>query len=158
MVAPAPLVERFDTAKQTSDLMSGTLDQHIILEAVKRGVPERIAPQLRALYRSKRDVMEQALRAQLGDRLTWLAPKGGFFLWATLPDGLDDVSLLERAVENKLVFVTGSAFFVDGTGHDTIRLSFSAPTPERIVEGVRRLSAAMQPAAALAAGRAPAAR
>jgi 2-aminoadipate transaminase len=158
MVAPAPLIERFDTAKQTSDLMSGALDQHIILEAITRGVPERIAPQLRALYRSKRDVMEQALRAQLGDRLTWLAPKGGFFLWATLPDGFDDVSLLDRAVEHKLVFVTGSAFFVDGTGHDTIRLSFSAPTPERIVEGVRRLSAAMQPADALAAARAPAAR
>jgi 2-aminoadipate transaminase len=153
MVAPAPLVERFDTAKQSVDLTTGILDQRIVLEAVRRGVPERIAPQLRALYRGKRAVMEQALRAELGDRLTWPAPKGGFFLWATLPPGVDDLSLLERALEQRLVFVTGSAFYVDGTGHDTIRLSFSAPTPERIVEGVRRLSAAMQPADALAAGR-----
>ena len=146
MVAPPALVERFDTAKQSTDLTSGILDQRIILEAVRRGVPDRIAPQLRDLYRRKRDVMEQALRAELGDRLTWPAPKGGFFLWATLPEGQDDVSLLDRALAQRLVFVTGSAFYVNGSGHDKIRLSFSAPTPERIVEGVRRLSAVLQPA------------
>jgi 2-aminoadipate transaminase len=148
MVAPPVLIERFDTAKQSTDLTSGILDQRIILEAVRRGVPERIAPQLRDLYRRKREVMEQALRAELGDRLTWSAPKGGFFLWATLPEGQDDLSLLERALAQRLVFVTGSAFYVDGSGHDTIRLSFSAPPPERIVEGVRRLAAVLQPALA----------
>jgi 2-aminoadipate transaminase len=148
MVAPPALIERFDTAKQSTDLTSGILDQRIVLEAVRRGVPERIAPQLRELYRRKREVMEQALRAELGDRLTWLAPKGGFFLWATLPEGQDDLSLLERALAQRLVFVTGSAFYVDGSGHDTIRLSFSAPPPDRIVEGVRRLAAVLQPALA----------
>jgi 2-aminoadipate transaminase len=143
MVAPPALIERFDTAKQSTDLTSGILDQRIVLEAVRRRVPERIAPQLRALYRRKREVMEQALRAELGDRLTWPAPKGGFFLWATLPGGQDDVSLLDRALAQRLVFVTGSAFYVNGTGHDKIRLSFSAPTPERIVEGVGRLKSAV---------------
>ena len=146
MVAPSPLIERFDTAKQSVDLCSGILDQRVVLEAVRRGVPERIAPQLRELYRRKRDVMEQALRGELGGRLTWPAPKGGFFLWATLPEGQDDQSLLDRALEQRLVFVTGSAFYVDGTGHDKIRLSFSAPAPERILEGARRLAGVLQPA------------
>ena len=145
MVAPPVLIERFDTAKQSVDLTSGILDQRVVLEAVRRGVPERIAPQLRDLYRRKRDVMQQALRAELGDRLTWPAPKGGFFIWATLPAGQDDLSLLQRALEQRLVFVIGSAFYVDGTGHNTMRLSFSAPSPERIVEGVRRLAGALQP-------------
>jgi 2-aminoadipate transaminase len=145
IVAPAALIERFDTAKQSVDLTSGILDQRIIHEAVRRGVPERIAPALRDLYRRKRDVMEQALRAELGDRLTWPPPKGGFFLWATLPEGQDDLSLLERALEQRLVFVIGSAFYVDGSGHDKIRLSFSAPSPERLVEGARRLSSVLQP-------------
>ena len=148
MVAPPALIERFDTAKQSVDLTTGILDQRVILEAVRRGVPGRIAPQLRALYRRKRDVMEQALRADLGDRLTWLAPKGGFFLWATLPPGCDDISLLERALEQRLVFVIGSAFFVNGSGHNTIRLSFSAPSEERIVEGVRRLAGVLEAAPA----------
>jgi 2-aminoadipate transaminase len=145
MVAPPALIERFDTAKQSVDLTSGILDQRIIHEAVRRGVPERIAPALRDLYRRKRDTMERTLRAGLGNRLTWPAPKGGFFLWATLPEGQDDLSALERALEQRLVFVIGSAFYVDGSGHNKIRLSFSAPSPERLVEGARRLSSVLQP-------------
>jgi 2-aminoadipate transaminase len=145
MVAPAFLVERFETAKQSTDLMSGTLDQHVVYEAVRRGVVDRLAPQLRARYRQKRDVMEQAIRKHLGTRLTWPVPKGGFFIWATLPDGYRDTELLERALQHGLVFVVGSAFFVDGAGHDRIRLSFSAPPPERIAEGIKRLALALMP-------------
>ena len=87
--------------------------------------------------------MEQALRAELGDLLAWPAPKGGFFLWATLPAGQTDQALLARALEAQLVFVIGSAFYVDGTGHDKIRLSFSAPTEDRIAEGVKRLASVL---------------
>ena len=143
MAAPASLIERFDTAKQSTDLTSGILDQRIVYEAVRRGVVDRLAPRLRALYREKRDVMEQALRESLSDRLTWASPKGGFFVWATLPPGQTDTELLDRALEHGVVYVTGSAFFVDGSGHDTIRLSFSAPSQDRIIEGVSRLAAAL---------------
>jgi len=150
MVAPPQLVERFETAKQSTDLTSGILDQHVVYEAVRRGVVDRLAPQLRALYRHKRDVMEQSIREHLGTRLTWAAPKGGFFIWASLPEGCTDTALLERALEHGLVFVIGSAFFVDGSGHEKIRLSFSAPSPERITEGVKRLAAALVAQAAAA--------
>jgi 2-aminoadipate transaminase len=143
MQAPPSLVDRFETAKQSTDLTSGILDQHVVYEAVKRGVVHTLAPQLRALYAQKRDVMEQALRARLGGRLTWTSPKGGFFVWATLPPGQTDVALLQRALARGLVFVVGSAFFVDGSGHETIRLSFSAPSIERIAEGVNRLASAL---------------
>ena len=145
MVAPATLVDRFETAKQSADLMTGSLDQRVVHEAVRRGALDRLAPTLRDLYRRKRDVMEKALHAELGDLLQWRAPKGGFFLWATLPEGYEDQALLARALDERLVFVIGSAFYVDGTGHDRIRLSFSAPTEERIREGARRLAAAMKP-------------
>jgi 2-aminoadipate transaminase len=143
MVAPAGLADRFETAKQSQDLMTGSLDQRICCEAVRRGLIDRLAPGLRAVYRRKRDVMEQALRDTLGDQLTWQTPPGGFFVWATLPAGQTDTALLERALAEKVIFVIGSAFFVNGRGHDTIRLSFSAPSDERIVEGVRRLGRAL---------------
>ncbi|MBM3819236.1 MAG: PLP-dependent aminotransferase family protein [Acidimicrobiia bacterium] len=145
MVAPAALAERFETAKQSVDLMTGSLDQRIIHEAVVRGVLPRLAPGLRELYRGKRDVMEAALRRELGDRLSWPVARGGFFLWVKLPEGADDNTVLARALEQRLVFVIGSAFYVDGTGHDRIRLSFSAPPPERIEEGVRRLAGILKP-------------
>ena len=140
MVAPAPLAERFETAKQSIDLTSGILDQRVVHQAIRRGLLESLAPRLRELYRRKRDVMEQALHRELGSTLNWPAPRGGFFLWARLPAGLTDTGLLARALDERLVFVIGSAFYVDGTGHDTIRLSFSAPPPARLEEGVRRLA------------------
>ena len=143
MVAPPSLIERFDTAKQGADLTSGMLDQRLVYEAVRRGVVHRLAPRLRARYQEKRTVMETAIREALGDRLTWPDPKGGFFLWATLPGGYSDVDLLDQCLAHGLIFVIGSAFFVDGSGHDKIRLSFSAPDTKRIREGVRRLAAAM---------------
>jgi 2-aminoadipate transaminase len=146
MVSPVGLADRFETCKQSIDLCSGILDQRVIHQAIRRGLLSSLAPKLRDLYRSKRTVMEQALQAELGDLLTWPAPKGGFFLWATLPPGQTDQALLARALEAQLVFVIGSAFYVDGTGHDKIRLSFSAPTEDRIAEGVRRLATVLQPA------------
>lgn len=146
IVAPASLVERVETAKQSIDLMTGSFDQRIVHEAVRRGVLDRLAPELRRLYRAKRDAMEQALREELGEKLRWPAPKGGFFLWATLPDGVNDETLLARALEEHVVFVVGHAFYVDGTGQNRIRLSFSAPSVDRIREGAHRLASAMEAA------------
>jgi 2-aminoadipate transaminase len=141
--APPALIERFETAKQSTDLTSGILDQRLVYEAVRQGVVRALAPRLRALYAQKRSVMEQAIRTHIGDRLAWASPRGGFFVWATLPSGYSDNALLDSALAHGVIFVSGSAFFVDGSGHDTIRLSFSAPSLDRIEEGIRRLAAAM---------------
>jgi len=144
VVAPAPIVERFDTAKQSMDLMCGILDQRVVHQSIVRGVLARQAEPLRRLYRMRRDVMEQTVRKQFGDRLAWIQPKGGFFLWARLPDGFECEALLPQAVEQGVMFVIGSAFCVDGSGHDRVRLSFSWPAPERIREGAKRLAVAME--------------
>lgn len=151
MVAPPVLVERFETAKQSTDLTSGILDQRLVHEAIRRGVVDALAPVLRAGYQHKRSVMETAMRRAFGARLSWPTPKGGFFLWVTLPPGETDTALFDRALRHGVIFVVGSAFFVDGSGHDTIRLSFSAPSAERISEGVARLAVALEAAAAPAA-------
>ena len=148
VAAPAPLCHRFEMAKQSMDLSSGIFDQRVVYEAVRRGVLEKLAPKLRALYRSKRDAMETALRSEMGKALTWPEPKGGFFLWAELPEGLDGDTLLARAIEQRVTFVAGTAFYVDGGGQRRIRLSFSHPTVERLQEGARRLAAALKPALA----------
>jgi 2-aminoadipate transaminase len=147
VAAPAALSARFELAKQSMDLSSGIFDQRVVHQAIRRGVLDRLAPKLRELYRSKRDAMEQALRRELGDVLTWPAPKGGFFLWPELPDGFDGDMLLARAIEEKVIFVAGSAFYVDGSGQRRIRLSFSHPSAAKLTEGVRRLAAALKPAA-----------
>jgi len=144
--APPPLAAKFEMAKQAADLLTGSLDQRIVYEACRRGVLERQLPLLRREYARKRDVMEQALRRDCDDLVSWPKPKGGFFLWLTLPRGIDADRMLERAIDNGVIYVAGEAFFVNalgdaGTdGRNTMRLCFSAPTTERIEAGVSRLA------------------
>ena len=139
--APAALAAKFEIAKQAEDLCSGGLDQRVIYEACKRGVLQRQLPALRRHYQAKRDVMVAALRAEFGERISWPDPRGGFFLWATLPEGIDADAMVERAVQQGVIYVTGAAFFVNDSGHNVIRLAFSAPSHDKIREGVKRLAA-----------------
>jgi DNA-binding transcriptional MocR family regulator len=76
--------------------------------------------------------------------VSWPDPRGGFFLWATLPEAIDADRMIPRAVSHGVIYVAGEAFYVNGTGSNTIRLSFSAPVPERIRHGVARLATAIR--------------
>lgn len=140
---PAAIVRRVELAKQATDLSAGTLDQQIVLDACTSGLLERHLPRLRAHYRGKRDALALALRQDLGETLGWTLPRGGFFVWAALPPGLDADALVPLAIEQGVLYVSGSAFHVDGGGTAWIRLSFSSPAVERFGEGVRRLGAAI---------------
>jgi len=148
IAAPAALAAKLDVGKQAADLCTGSLDQRMVFEAWKRGVLAARVPGLRAHYRHKKDTMERAMKANLGNLLTWREPRGGFFLWASLPERLSGEALLAQATAERVVYVAGAAFFVDGSGQNTIRLSFSSPTPDRIVEGIGRLARVIQRAAA----------
>jgi 2-aminoadipate transaminase len=149
IAAPAAIAQKLEIAKQSEDLLTGSLDQRIVHEACRSGLLARQLPRLRRHYREKRDVMVGALRRELNDTVAWPDPKGGFFLWLTLPDQLDTGLMIPRAVDNGVVYVAGEAFFVTPSeqgesrgseGRRTMRLSFSAPTQGRIEEGVVRLA------------------
>ena len=142
--APAPLAAKFEIAKQAADLCTGGFDQRIVYEACRQGVLGRQGPLLRAHYQHKRDVMVAALQRELGARVTWPEPRGGFFLWATLPAPIDTNEMIPRAVEHGVIYVAGEAFFVAPSARNIVRLSFSAPTPDRIEEGVRRFAATVR--------------
>jgi 2-aminoadipate transaminase len=153
IAAPAALVSKFDTAKQSADLCTSNLDQRIAYEACRRGVLERQWPRLRRHYQHKRTVMTRALSRALGDLVSWPHPRGGFFLWASLPPEIDTERMLARATEQRIIYVAGRAFFVDGRGAHLMRLSFSLPTAERIEQGVARLANVIRAELAATPGR-----
>ena len=138
--APPAIAVKMEMAKQAADLCTGAFDQRVVHECGRRGILERQIPVLRRYYADKRDVMVAAFRNEPDTALTWADPRGGFFLWATLPHELDADRLLDRAVKHGVVYVAGSAFFVNDHGGSQIRLSFSAPGHDQIREGVRRLT------------------
>ena len=143
LIAPRAITEKVELAKQAVDICSSLFDQRLVHGAMDRGVVDRIAPSLRAHYQAKRRVMEQALQSSLAGRVTWTSPRGGFFLWIQLPEGVDDRALFERALKEKVSFVLGSSFFVDGRGHQFARLSFSGISHEQNAEGIARLAVAI---------------
>jgi len=85
--------------------------------------------------------------------VTWTEPQGGFSLLVTLPAGLDAAVLLLRALERGVAFTPGAAFFVDGSGGSTLRLSFSSVPGGKIDEGVRRLAETIKTARGRLRGR-----
>jgi len=151
IAAPPEITAKLEVAKQAADLCTGGLDQRIVYEVWKRGILGQRLPALRRAYQEKRRVMERALARELGDLVSWPAPKGGFFLWATFPDRVNTDVLIDRAVAHRVVYVAGSAFYVDGRTGSLARLSFSAPSAARIEEGIRRLAVAVREALAATA-------
>jgi 2-aminoadipate transaminase len=158
--APAPLASKIELAKQAADLQTGSLDQRVVFEACRRGLISRRLPELRRYYQAKRDTMVGALHEAFGAAVRWPEPRGGFFLWASLPDQIDAAKMLTRAVEHGVIYVPGDAFFVDssdGFSRNLLRLSYSAPSHEHIRDGVRRLASAVEEelSTLTKAGRAP---
>jgi 2-aminoadipate transaminase len=97
----------------------------------------------RELYRERRDAMVESLGSLL-PQATWTHPDGGFYVWVTLPEGVNAKAMLPRAVTERVAYVPGTAFFADGTGQRNVRLSYCYPDPDRIREGVRRFAGVVQ--------------
>jgi DNA-binding transcriptional MocR family regulator len=143
--ASRALIRRLVLLKQASDLNAPAINQMVVHRLVSDGRYPELVEQARAQYRPKRDAMCAALAEHMPASVSWTRPEGGFFIWLTLPAGMSGASLLTRAIdEAKVAFVPGAAFFHDGGGDNTIRLSYSLPDTPEITAGVRRLAALLR--------------
>ena len=139
IVANAPVIRKLVLMKQAADLHSSTINQIAIHQVAERGFDAQVA-KIRKTYSHRRDCMLAALAKYMPDGTSWTKPQGGMFVWITLPKGMDGAKLLARSLETaKVAFVPGQAFFADGTGANTFRLSFSCANDEMIEEGISRL-------------------
>lgn len=140
VVAPIEVIDRLVMAKQGTDLQTSTFDQMLAWEVLKTGFLDEHIKLIRKVYGERRDVMLEALEKYFPPGSSWTHPDGGLFLWAKVPEGIDTETLLAEAVQAKVAFVPGFAFYTDPSrGHDAMRLNFSNAKPEQIEEGIRRL-------------------
>ncbi len=139
VVAARPLIRKLVLVKQAADLHSSTLNQMAIAEVAPHIFTEQVE-RVRQAYRKRRDLLLAALERNMPEGVTWTRPEGGMFIWVTLPEALDGAALLARSLETeKVAFVPGQAFHPDGSGANTLRLSFSCASPDMINEGMARL-------------------
>ncbi len=143
IVAPKAILERLEIAKQAADLCSGMLDQSIIDEFIAAG---ELAPQIervRDFYRGKRGVLLEELHRHFSGRAHWTSADGGLFTFVTLLDVPDTSARVSDAVAAGVAYIPGGPFFVDGSGRNTMRLTFAKESDDRIREGMARLSAVL---------------
>lgn len=135
---PAALIRKLTLLKQGADLHTATTNQMVMHRVAIAGYDAQVI-RARLVYRTRRDAMLAALERYAPPGLRWKRPEGGMFLWLELPDHLDAGLLLQQALRQDIAFVPGAAFHSDGSGHNTMRLSFSLSDEAQIEVGIFKL-------------------
>ena len=138
-LAPHAVREKLVLASEATQLCPSSFSQLAVSSYLSAHDWRGQIDVFRDLYRERRDAMLEALEQEMPPGTTWTRPGGGFYVWVTLPEGFDTRAMLPRAVTARVAYVPGSAFFTDGSGTTSMRLSYCFPEPDRIREGVRRL-------------------
>ncbi|AOL16226.1 aminotransferase [Sulfolobus sp. A20] len=139
VVAHEDVIRELELYKQNIDLHTPSLSQFIAMEAIRRGVIQNNLPKIRRIYKEKRNVMLEAIQEYFPKDARWSKPIGGMFVFAWLPEKIDTTKMLEKALQKGVAYVPGSSFYADYSGKNTMRLNFSYPSKEQLVEGIKRL-------------------
>lgn len=141
IVAPSDVIAKLVQAKQGMDLHTTTFSQFVAYEVARTGFLTSHIQKIIECYHHRRDVMLESLEENMPQgKVKWTHPKGGLFLWVTLPEHLDATKLLAEALKENVAFVPGESFHPLGGGLNTMRLNYSYMPDEKINEGIGRLS------------------
>ena len=144
VLAPHAVREKLVLAQESATLCPPAFSQFAVTAYLQNHDWQGQIKVFREMYRERRDAMLAGLTDHMPAGSSWTVPAGGFFVWLTLPPGLDSHAMLARAVTARVAYVPGTAFYADGFGSRHLRLSYCFPTPERIIEGTRRLGEVLQ--------------
>ncbi|MEG0920900.1 MAG: PLP-dependent aminotransferase family protein [Comamonas sp.] len=141
IVAPKHIYPKLLQAKQAADLHTPSFNQRIVAEVIKDGFLDQHVPTIRALYKSQRNAMLDALKQNFSDLdVQWTSPAGGMFLWLRMPEGINTVQMLPAAVERNVAYVPGAAFYASNPDTRTMRLSYVTASEAQIHTAIKALA------------------
>lgn len=140
LLAPHAIVRPLRLGKLTADRSTNHLSQRIVCEMGKQGMLERHLERMISIQGQKLECMLAAMAECFPPEVRWTKPEGGYFVWVTLPPGMDAMTLLQDAEAERVAFVPGASFFAKGGGENTLRLCFVNTPLRDIPEGIRRLA------------------
>ncbi|MBT4575035.1 MAG: PLP-dependent aminotransferase family protein [Candidatus Cloacimonetes bacterium] len=140
IIAHPEIIDKFVKAKQATDLCTSPFVQKIAAKYMEKGYFETNLKRTIQLYKEKKDIMMKAFEKYMPEGVTWTKPEGGLFLFITLPEYMDSEILFRKAIEKKVAFVVGHAFYCNGKGRNTMRINFSYVPKELNEIGVKRLA------------------
>jgi 2-aminoadipate transaminase len=142
MAAPKDIVAMSLMAREASDIHGERILTRTVYHAAKDFLDDHLIG-ARAFYRRRRDLMLGQLEEHMPPGVTWSEPRGGFFVWVTLPGGLATDEMLHLAADHGVVYLPGSWFYPNQEEHASLRLSYSCLTDDELVEGIHRLGHAI---------------
>ena len=138
------IIEKIGLAKQSVDACSTIYGQVIASDYLEQNVIDKYLSKMRVIYKEKKDSMLECIKKYFPPAIQYTNPKGGFFIYLTLPDSLSGDALFKKVIEQNVAFVTGEPFHIDkNEGDKHIRLSYSNSTPEQIEKGIKVIGQAM---------------
>ncbi len=142
IIGPKAVLNVFAQLKQAIDLHTSTFTQQIAARVFDEGLMQTHLPRVREIYRTQCRVMLEALKECMPSHpdIHWSEPKGGMFIWVTLPGHINASELMKKAIDRRVAFVPGQAFYANKAEPWHLRLSFVTVPPEKIREGIRALS------------------
>ena len=144
VLAPHGVREKLVLAAESAVLCPSNFSQLAVSDYLQNQPWRQQISVFRDTYKLRRDALLDTMKLLMPAGTTWTVPTGGFYSWVTLPEGIDSRAMLPRAVNSLVAYVPGTGFYVDGQGKGELRLSYCYPTPDRIVEGVRRLAGVVE--------------
>lgn len=139
-IAPKPVLAKMTVGKQAADVHTPCLNQMIVDEWFKRYDVNAHITKIQDIYRKKLNLMCDCIDKELGDFVEYVRPEGGLFIWCKLPDSVNMLEFVQKAVEKKVAVVPGNAFLMNDTDSTQyIRMNFSTPSDENIIKGVKIL-------------------
>lgn len=140
-LGPKQIINKMVIAKQAVNLCTPPFTQHIAKEYLRRGYIDDHLKKIISLYGRKQRLMLDSLDKYMPkEYIRWTKAEGGMFVWATVANGIDTTEMFQDAITENVAYVTGKSFFADGSGNNTMRLNFTHPEDDKIVEGVKRLA------------------
>ncbi len=139
VIASPELTRKMIICKQALDLCTNTFTQYLADEFMRKGSLDLHIMKICEMYKPKRDLMMKYMKEYFPSEYICHKPKGGMFAWVTLPEGVDTETMFLDAIKEKVAYVHGKAFHVDGGGEKSMRLNFSYSTDDQIKEGMQRL-------------------
>ena len=140
IVGEKALIEKLELQKQSFDACTSTLSQLIAYDYMNSGYIDTYVGKMRSIYKEKRDTRLEALKKSMPSEVSWTKPKGGLFVWLTLPETLNSEKVFIEAVKQKVAFVTGDAFLPENFPKNYLRLTYGDLPVSKITRGVEILT------------------
>jgi 2-aminoadipate transaminase len=148
LLAPEEIALQCEVAKQSVDACSPTYTQVLAHAFMAQGKLDPYLDRLRAAYGRRAASILKSLDDHMPQGVTWTKPRGGFYIWVSLPKGLDAAEVFKIAVGRGAAFVVGKAFDPRGIDNSHLRLAFSNPSEDQMDKGIRIIAEAIREQAA----------